>query len=160
LTRFPANESPRRTGLRSFLSVKSGFYLPAFEITRSCRTACPPQRRYDMNGRFQMQRGKNWIIPKEMNANGSSGTLIGWKSGQTTYFPLRDRMKGSWATIRGYGLRIRNHAFAALLHQQSWEGRRSGPVMQFFFSALGHCCIQLPYLSLTLSFFCLQQYSS
>ncbi len=22
-----------------------------------------------MNGRFQMQRGKNWIFPKEMNAN-------------------------------------------------------------------------------------------
>ncbi len=26
-------------------------------------------RRYDMNGRFQMQGGKNWILPKEMNAN-------------------------------------------------------------------------------------------
>jgi hypothetical protein len=22
-----------------------------------------------MNGRFQMQGGKNWILPKEMNAN-------------------------------------------------------------------------------------------
>jgi hypothetical protein len=47
--------------------------------------------RYDMNESFQMQRGKNWIFPKEM-----TGTLIGWKSGQTTYFPLRDQMKGSW----------------------------------------------------------------
>ncbi len=27
------------------------------------------QRRYDMNGRFQMQGGKNWILPKDMNAN-------------------------------------------------------------------------------------------
>jgi hypothetical protein len=27
------------------------------------------QRRYDMNGKFQMQGGKNWILPKEMNAN-------------------------------------------------------------------------------------------
>jgi hypothetical protein len=26
-------------------------------------------RRYDMNGRFQMQGGKNWILPKEMNVN-------------------------------------------------------------------------------------------
>jgi hypothetical protein len=25
--------------------------------------------RYDMNGRSQMQGGKNWILPKEMNAN-------------------------------------------------------------------------------------------
>ncbi len=27
------------------------------------------QRRYDMNGRFQMQGVKNWILPKEINAN-------------------------------------------------------------------------------------------
>ncbi len=39
LTRFPANESPRRTCLHSYLSAKSSFYLPAFEISRSCRTA-------------------------------------------------------------------------------------------------------------------------
>jgi hypothetical protein len=33
-------------------------------------TLSPPiLRRYDMNGRFQMQGGKNWILPKEMNAN-------------------------------------------------------------------------------------------
>jgi hypothetical protein len=51
-----------------------------------------------MNGRFQMQGGKNWILPKEMNANrsGSSKTLIGWKSSQTTYVSLWDRMEGAW----------------------------------------------------------------
>ncbi len=27
------------------------------------------QRRYDMNGRFQMTGGKNWILPKDMTAN-------------------------------------------------------------------------------------------
>jgi hypothetical protein len=27
------------------------------------------QRRYDMNGRSQMQGGKNWVLPKEINAN-------------------------------------------------------------------------------------------
>ncbi len=27
------------------------------------------RRRYDMNGRFEMQGGTNWIFPKEMNAN-------------------------------------------------------------------------------------------
>jgi hypothetical protein len=27
------------------------------------------QRRYDMNGRSQMQGGKHWILPKEINAN-------------------------------------------------------------------------------------------
>ncbi len=27
---------------------------------------------------------------------GSSGTIIGWKSGQTTFVPLWDRMEGAW----------------------------------------------------------------
>ncbi len=53
-------------------------------------------RRYDTNGRSQMQGGKNWILPKEINANRSSKTLIGWKSGKTTCDPLWDRMKGAW----------------------------------------------------------------
>jgi hypothetical protein len=37
----------------------------AFDINSFCLL----QRRYDMNGKFQMQEGKNWILPKEMNAN-------------------------------------------------------------------------------------------
>jgi hypothetical protein len=32
-SRFPANESLRRTGLHLYLSAKSSFYLPAFEIS-------------------------------------------------------------------------------------------------------------------------------
>ncbi len=51
----------------------------------------PIQRRYDMNGRFQMQGGKNWILQ-----TGFSGTLIGWKAGQSTFVPLWDRMEGAW----------------------------------------------------------------
>jgi hypothetical protein len=39
-----------------------------------------------------MQGGKNWILPKELNTNHSSETLIGWKFGKTTYVPLCDRM--------------------------------------------------------------------
>jgi hypothetical protein len=31
---------------------------------------------------------------------GSSGTLIGWKSGQTTFVPLWDRMEGAWLRPR------------------------------------------------------------
>ncbi len=43
-----------------------------------------------MNGRFQMQGVKTGL------QTGSSETLIGWKSGQTTYVPLWDRMEGAW----------------------------------------------------------------
>jgi hypothetical protein len=39
-----------------------------------------------------MQGGKNWILPKEINANRSSETLIDWKS----MVPLWDRMEGAW----------------------------------------------------------------
>jgi hypothetical protein len=55
---------------------------------------------------------------------GSSGTLIFWKSGQTTYVPLWDRMEGAWPwTLRWIALEnnalssepvsggIRNHLF-------------------------------------------------
>jgi hypothetical protein len=42
-----------------------------------------------MNERSQMHRGKNWLLPKEINMQtGSSETLIGWKSGKTTFVPL------------------------------------------------------------------------
>ena len=66
-------------------------------------------RRYDMNGIFQMQGGKNWICRNRSMQTGFSGTLIGWKSGQTTFVPLWDRMEGAWlwtqlrkVTLRDY----------------------------------------------------------
>ncbi len=40
-------------------------------------------RQYDMTGRSQMQGGKDWILPKEMNANrifGDSHWLEIWKN--------------------------------------------------------------------------------
>jgi hypothetical protein len=41
---------------------------------------------------------------------GSSGTLIGWKSGQTTFVPLWDRMEGAWLrTLSGVSLLLLNH---------------------------------------------------
>ncbi len=39
MTRFPANESPGKTGLHRSISAKTSFYLLAFEISRLCRTA-------------------------------------------------------------------------------------------------------------------------
>jgi hypothetical protein len=51
-----------------------------------------------MNVRSQMQGGKNRILPKEMNANRFFWDLwdIGWKSSQTTFVPLWDRMERAW----------------------------------------------------------------
>jgi hypothetical protein len=36
----------------------------------------------------------------------SSGTLIGWKSGQTTFVPLWDRMEGAWLRTQSSDVRI------------------------------------------------------
>jgi hypothetical protein len=49
------------------------------------------------NGRSQMQGGK-----KTEMQTGSSETLIGWKSGKTTYVPLLDRMEGAWLWTQNY----------------------------------------------------------
>jgi hypothetical protein len=43
-----------------------------------------------------MQGGKNWILPEEKMQTGYSETLIGWKSGNTTYVSLWFRMDGAW----------------------------------------------------------------
>jgi hypothetical protein len=47
------------------------------------------QRRYDMNRRFQSREVKTGFCPKRLKQTGSSGTLIGWKSGQTTFVTLK-----------------------------------------------------------------------
>jgi hypothetical protein len=49
-----------------------------------------------MNGIFQMQGGKNWIFRNRSMQTSSSGTLIGWISGQTIFVPLCNRMEGGW----------------------------------------------------------------
>ncbi len=45
--------------------------LPLLSVFRPAAwsTSCPAQMWYDTNGRFQMQGGKNWNFPKEINAN-------------------------------------------------------------------------------------------
>ncbi len=38
-------------------------------MTMNIDTRVSVQRHFDMNGRFQMQGGKNWILPKEIKSN-------------------------------------------------------------------------------------------
>ncbi len=40
---------------------------------------------------------------------GSSGTLIGWKSGQTTFVPLWDWMEGAWLRTRVHDSQLRSN---------------------------------------------------
>ncbi len=47
------------------MPLYSGFQT--VELETACIGALPEA--VEMNGRFQMQGGKNWFLPKEMNAN-------------------------------------------------------------------------------------------
>jgi hypothetical protein len=47
-----------------------------------------------------MQGGKTGFYRNKSMQTGSSGTLIGWKSGQTTFVPLWDRMEVAWLRTR------------------------------------------------------------
>jgi hypothetical protein len=48
-----------------------------------------------------MQEVKTGFYRNKSMQTGSSGTLIGWKSGQTTFVPLWDRMEGAWLRTLG-----------------------------------------------------------
>jgi hypothetical protein len=45
------------------------FYVSIIYIISSFSNLYYKLRRYDMNGRSKMQGGKNWILPKDINAN-------------------------------------------------------------------------------------------
>ena len=75
-------------------------------------------RRYDMDGRSQMQGGKKWILPKEINANRffwHSLWLEIWKNHSCPSMgpnggSLWDRMEGAWQWTQGRGLTKPNPA--------------------------------------------------
>ncbi len=75
---------------------KTTFYPLAIMEWPLCRTT---------SGDFKCREVKTGFCRKRWMQTGSSGTLIGWKSGQTTYFPLWDRMEGAWLwTLRRYDM--------------------------------------------------------
>jgi hypothetical protein len=59
-----------------------------------------------MNGRFKCREVKPGFCRKISMQTGSSETLIGWKSGHTTFVPLWDQMEGSWLWTLQAELRI------------------------------------------------------
>ncbi len=54
------------------------------------------QRRWTWTGDFKCREVKTGFCRKRWTQTGSSATLIGWKSGQTTFIPPWDRMEGAW----------------------------------------------------------------
>ncbi len=53
-------------------------------------------RRWTWTGDFKCREVKTGFFRNRSMQTGSSGTLIGWKSGQTTFVPLWDWMEGAW----------------------------------------------------------------
>ncbi len=54
------------------------------------------QRRWTWTGDFKCREVKTGFYRNRSMQTGSSGTLIGWKSGQTTFVPLWYWMEGAW----------------------------------------------------------------
>jgi hypothetical protein len=65
-------------------------------------------RRYDMNGRFQMQGGKNWILPKEINANRFFWDSHWLESWSNHFCPSMGPMEGAWlwTLVNQVGLKV------------------------------------------------------
>ncbi len=59
-----------------------------------CRTS--HQRRWTWTGDFKCREVKTGFYRNGSMQTGSSGTLIGWESGQTSFVPLWDWMEGAW----------------------------------------------------------------
>ncbi len=53
-------------------------------------------RRWTWTGEFKCREVKTGFCRNRSMQTGSSGTLIGWKSGETTFVPLWDWMEGAW----------------------------------------------------------------
>jgi hypothetical protein len=66
---FTARDHCKPVLLRLSLDVnlKKTSYIPLWDQMEGAWLWT--QRRYDMNGRSQMQGGKSWILPKEIDAN-------------------------------------------------------------------------------------------
>jgi hypothetical protein len=83
-----------------------------------------------------MQGGKNWILPKDINAN----RFLNFHrpEGKTTYVPLWDRMEGE----RGYGLKKYRYPLSTRVHIRileisSWALNFHVDFSKDFYSHLG-----------------------
>jgi hypothetical protein len=67
-----------------------------FTITAASCPRIDPWGCTTRTGYFKCREVKTGFYRNISMQTGSSGTLIGWKSGQTTFVPLWDRMEGAW----------------------------------------------------------------
>jgi hypothetical protein len=65
-------------------------------IDSRCSSVILVLRRWTWTGDFKCREVKTGFGRNRSMQTGSSGTLIGWKSGQTTFVPLWDGMEGAW----------------------------------------------------------------
>ncbi len=67
-----------------------------FRLPNCYRSETVQLRRWTWTGDFKCREVKTGFCLNRSMQTGSSGTLIGWKSGQTTFVPLWDWMEGAW----------------------------------------------------------------
>jgi hypothetical protein len=86
------------------LSLSKLFFFEMFTgtiVVAEKRELCTSEvrtilRRWTWTGDFKYREVKTGFCRNRSLQTGSSGTLIGWTSGQTTFVPLCDWMEGAW----------------------------------------------------------------
>ncbi len=86
-------------------------------------------RRWTWTGDFKCREVKTGFYRNRSMQIGSSGTLIGWKSGQTTFVPLWDWMEGPW--LRTQFMSTASDFFTGMV---AWEGFLTNPTYSVFFN--------------------------
>jgi hypothetical protein len=76
-------------------------------------------------GDFKCREVKTALCRNRRMQTGSSGTLIGWKSCQTTFVPLWDRMEGAWLRTLDFSAFPVSIAAVSLTGRQTWQNVNS-----------------------------------
>ncbi len=95
--------------LLSFYKIKVGWWINVIiaslavfpSIFQTKHLHCNTRRRWTWTGDFKCREVKTGFYRNRSMQTGSSGTLIGWKSSQTTFVPLWDWMEGAGLRTRG-----------------------------------------------------------
>ncbi len=75
-------------------------------------------------GYFKCREVKTGFYRNRSMQTGSSGTLIGWKSGQTTFVPLWDRMEGAWLRTLASWCILDSGPLSIIIHRNLSDGVR------------------------------------
>ncbi len=128
---LPMRPKARMLALISVIPKQLCAVYQHLELPNALSWPAPSRGCTTRTGYFKCREVKTGFYRNKSMQTGSSGTLIGWKSGQTTFVPLWDRMEGAWlrTQVRQHGLPLlhgKNQTYWANILQLNWSGPNQG----------------------------------